>query len=636
MSLPPAANTVDAAALADELARFRVVDPNRLNELLGGFSGAGPLGLAEYLVARGELTAFQAERALAGEARLLALGPYRLTGRAGSGTFGPLYAARHTSKPGAFVVRVLPLRSLWKAKQAKQLARALAAGVGHPAVVPLVEVDSANGYHYLVWPQVGGEPLGARVRARGPLPAGEVAGLLGNLLSAVAACHARGAVHGALTPHAVALEPGGASFVLELGAGALLAQNVAEDESLFDSMSAAFASAEVLTYAAPELSGAEVAPGPAVDQYALGAVAYFALTGLPPYPHPTLADRIRAKRAGPPPSAAIVNPTVPADLAAVIERMMAPTPADRFAAPGEIEEQLAALALPRAGPDPEPPTDPDSLMLSKLADARRSISARNAPVPSTVSPAPRDDSDASITFDLPEPADPEAEAGARTLETEPAWAAFDTPRDVSVVPRPERTPPPTPEPDQPSAAHDPRLTAPTPVRWHTAGNPADAPDPLRPNDPPADSILWKTVKRNLLFWQATTDPVQVSVFGPGLVAPGQSFKLAVFLHPPAAATSVLTLSRAFQHDAEPLGTGFLTREVARESDLAVHLAVANAGVSKTLFRCGWRGQPQRIGFELHVPWESPEGASPGLVSVGLNNVRLGRIEFHLNVLPRKA
>ncbi|MBP3958046.1 hypothetical protein J8F10_22550 [Gemmata sp. G18] len=62
---------------------------------------------------------------------------------------------------------------------------------------------------------------------------------------------------------------------------ALLAQNLDADESLFDSMSAAFASASVLTFAAPELAVSPLDPTPAGDQYALGAVCYFALTGLP-------------------------------------------------------------------------------------------------------------------------------------------------------------------------------------------------------------------------------------------------------------------------------------------------------------------------------------------------------------------
>ena len=53
---------------------------------------------------------------------------------------------------------------------------------------------------------------------------------------------------------------------------------------------------------------------------------------------------------------------------------------------------------------------------------------------------------------------------------------------------------------------------------------------------------------------------------------------------------------------------------ASRSMTAPRTFVANAGVAKTLYKFTWRGQPHRLGFDLHVPWESPEGASPGLVS----------------------
>jgi serine/threonine protein kinase len=539
--------------------------------------------------------------------------------------------------PGAFVLRVLPLRSLWKARQAKQLARTLSAGAPHPAVAPLLEVDSANGFHYLVWPQVEGVRLAERVAAGGPVPPGEAVALIGHLVSALATCHARGAVHGALTPHSVALGARGVPVLLELGAGALLAQNVAEDESLFDSMSTASVAADVLAFAAPELADAPHAPTPVADQYALGAVGYFAVTGVAPFPHPTLADQVRAKCAGPPPSAARVNPAVPAELAAVLERMMAPAPADRFAALGAAEEHLAALT----GVEPTVPTPaiPESLLLARTGSGDPGP-ARSAPGPVAVRPAERDGSDASITFDLPEAPETVPAVGP----PQPAPGAVETRRDTPTPPLPERAQPPGPDPDGPGSTpgdvlrtvSDPRLTAPTPVRWHTASDLDAAPEPQQKTAPPPNSVLWKKLKRNLLFWQAATDAVQVSVFGPGAVAPGQSANLAVYLHRPDAGGSVRTLSRAFQHDAELIGTGYLIQEVARESELAVHVSVANAGVAQTLVTCAWRGQPRHVGFDLHVPWESPEGPSPGLVSVGLNNVRIGKIEFRLNVLPRKA
>src|SRR5215471_11504845 len=141
MSSPVAANTLDAAVLADELARHRVVDSSRLSDLLVEFPGGSAVALAEFLVSHGVLSAFQAERALAGAARWLTLGPYRLTSEANPGTFGPVYAAAHRDKPGEFRLRMFPLRSLWRARQAKQLARSLAA-TPHPVVVPLIDADS--------------------------------------------------------------------------------------------------------------------------------------------------------------------------------------------------------------------------------------------------------------------------------------------------------------------------------------------------------------------------------------------------------------------------------------------------------------------------------------------------------------
>ena len=154
MSSALAANTVDAAALADELARLGILAPDRLSALLADFPGGGPAALADFLSAHGELTPLQAARARAGDLKSLVLGPYLLSRLHGRGAFGPVYSATHRPSGAAVAVRVLPLRSLWRARQVKPLIRALAALPPHPALAPLADADSANGFHYLVW-QIG-------------------------------------------------------------------------------------------------------------------------------------------------------------------------------------------------------------------------------------------------------------------------------------------------------------------------------------------------------------------------------------------------------------------------------------------------------------------------------------------------
>lgn len=620
MSTPLAANTVDAAALADELARFRVLPADRLTGLLAEFPGDGPAALAEFLVARGALTPFQADRALAGEARSLLVGPYRLVGVHGPGLLGPTFRAEKTGRagPAAFTVRVLPLRSLWQARQAKQLVRTLATLPPHPGLVPLVDADSANGFHYLVWPLTHGQLLGDRVGESGPLPPDQTAGLLARLADALGACHARHIVHGLLTPAAVALGDV-LPRLLELGAGTLLAQNLAAEESLLDTLTFATSLAGLLDFAAPELVLDPTRPTPATDQYGLGAIGFYALTGLSPAREQDL------------PSVREVSPEVPADIAAVIDRMLRPDPADRFPGVDEVRQRLARIAgeaLPVAPGFVVPASRPE-MIEGPRAPAPTSWVASGSGVGR---PPERDDTDASVRFDLPEP---KAEAPVEPPRSAPPVSGEARLVTVGPTARPPRPSGDREKPAPPPKPPEPEVTVPTPVRWHT-GEPDPTADSGEEEPQAGQSQLWKRVRRNLLFWQAPTDPVQVSVFGPPDVTPGKPARVTVFLHPPAAAESVRTLARAFHHDAELLATGHLAREVARRAELTVHLGATNAGVSQSILSFTWRGQPRRLNFELHVPWESPAGPAPGMVSVGQDNVRLGKVEFRLHVLPRKA
>lgn len=714
MSSLLAANSVDAAALADELARFRVIDPARLSVLLSEFPGGNPAELAEYLVRSGVLNSYQAERILVGESRALALGPYRLTGLARFGTFGPVYTATRQDKPGDFHLSIFPLRSLWRARQAKQIARSLGTSL-HPAVVPLLDADSANGFHYLVWPAVEGEPLSERLAATGPLSSREAIGVLVQIADALESCHARRITHGALTPLSILLNRKGLPRLMELGAGAILTANLADDESLLDTLSTSVAATAILKFSAPEFVLNPVGT-PAADQYALGAIGYYILTGDPPFASASLTDWQAAKAEGRPYPLTEANPAIPAVLVGIIDRMLQSNPEDRFSGLAEVQDKLASMSggaeYVTQQSEQSHLSSEENQPISQSLDGLRSSGNISWPViDSGLSDLPtRDDSDASITFELPEPV-PDFSLlpvpGSKNAFAENALSLPpDTPNNTGMdsVPYNNRTsqrnggetgsppdvnelpvsrpttgksllqnaalPPVSPatrtSPTQSEDLHmaelkwpdpfdrakdsarlgnakavmDPRKGVSTPVHYHTEtaeeGDERVASTQSDSDDRAGDSVLWRKVKRSLLFWQTPQDVLRVSVFGPLSVTPGLAAKLSVFLHTPDTANSVRTLSRAFHHDAELIGTGSVTQEVTRDTELGVHLSVANAGISKSLLTMVWRGQPHRLVFDLHVPWESPGGAAPGLVSIGRNNVRIGKVEFWLTLLPRKG
>jgi serine/threonine-protein kinase len=346
-----------------DLRRSNLIDRGQLDQVIGEFMQshprAEPPALAEFLVQKGILSQFQADRLLAGKTQGFVLGPFTLMDALGAGSMGTVYKAQSKNDQKWYAVKVLPRRSMWNVRIARRKVRAFEA-CRHPAVVPFVDVGTAGGMHYLAWPFVEGEPMDKIVQAQGKLTPGHAAQLALQIAEGLEVCHQQALFHGLLKPSNVLVGTGQQVFILDLGIGCLLAET--EGESLVDTMSTANSVASGLDCASPESIMDPQNLTPAGDQYSLGCTLYYCLTGQYPFPDGTSAEKMMAHQFKEPTPVRELNPAVPAELAEVVQRLMQKAPENRYGSAAEVVEALRPLAdepatSPRPLPRPAPRTE---------------------------------------------------------------------------------------------------------------------------------------------------------------------------------------------------------------------------------------------------------------------------------------
>jgi serine/threonine-protein kinase len=346
-----------------DLRRSNLIDRGQLDQVVGEYLSkhpdAEPPALADFLVDREILTRFQADRLLQGKTQGFVLGPFTLMDALGQGSMGTVYKALSKTDGKWYAVKVLPRRSMWNVRLARRKVRQFEQ-CKHPAVVPFVDVGTAGGMHYLAWPMVEGETLEKLVQERGKLPVAHAAGLVVQALEGLETCHAQGLFHGLIKPSNLMIGPDGQVHILDLGIGCLLAES--EGESLVDTMSTANSVSSGLDCASPESIMDPTNLTALGDQYSLGCVLYYCLSGRYPFPDGTAVEKMMAHQTKQPPPIQQLCPDLPADVVGVIERLMQKEPSARYPNSAEALAALrpfagASLAAGRPVPRAQPARD---------------------------------------------------------------------------------------------------------------------------------------------------------------------------------------------------------------------------------------------------------------------------------------
>jgi serine/threonine protein kinase len=354
-----------ASQFIETLQRCRLLTAAQERALLACCEGSPAQGeppATEKLVAQllndRWITPFQAEKLLAGRSRELTVGPYVLTDLIGMGGMGAVYAALDPDTRQPVAVKVLSADFKADAGMRTRFRLEARAGmeVHHPNLLRTLAhgtTDDVFGeMDYVVMELFRGIALHELVSVHGPLSWSMASDMISQAAAALQALHDQGLIHRDVKPDNLLVDETGLVKLIDYGLA--LTDDAVRDGKVLEggeefTLTMLFGHDCLGTpdYMAPEQAASSFAADARSDVYALGCTLYTMLAGKRPYMAPSKAQLIEAHRTQPVPSARVAAPSCPKALDAVIARMMAKAPAERFDSMDAVVLALAPYATRR-------------------------------------------------------------------------------------------------------------------------------------------------------------------------------------------------------------------------------------------------------------------------------------------------
>jgi serine/threonine protein kinase len=435
----------------DLVRKSGVLDDERVTAYARAMTEAGvpldqPKALAQRMIRDGLLTVFQAQQLLQGKHRRFLLnGKYRLLEPIGAGGMGQVFLCTHIYMNRLVALKVLPVDKVHDPSMLERFYREAraAAALDHPNIVRAYDIDREDGevgqctLHYLVMEFVDGASLQEIVARKGPMTPDRAAHYVKQSAQGLQHAHEAGLVHRDIKPGNLLLDRAGTVKVLDLGLARFFQQGNDNVTERYDEKNAILGTAD---YLAPEQARGEAVDIRA-DIYSLGATLYFLLAGKAPFEDGTITQKLLWSQTKPPKPIRDLRPEVPAELAAILEKMMAKDAKDRYQTPQAVVDALAPWTA-----TPIPPPAPEEM-------PRRSLAASSAGPPSHAPILPSTPSPRSVPTNL--------------IRSRPGSGA-----PVTTKPASPKTPAPKPAPKTPAPAKGPRSRPLAPiVRGPTPASP---------------------------------------------------------------------------------------------------------------------------------------------------------------------
>jgi serine/threonine protein kinase len=332
------------------LRRVELLAPDQVDEIARELVPhyPDPVSLGEYLVRIEWLTPYQLQLLLAGQWTELTIGPYQILDRLGEGGLSEVFKAWDTLRGRVVALKVLRQDLTANPDAVRQFQREVKAitRLSHPNVIKTHEAGQHGRVHYFTMEYVEGMDLERFVSQVGPLSVDVACDFARQAATGLQHAHQAGLVHRDVKPANLFLLnpplPGLTAArkaepvvkIIDWGLARCLRDpsdpNAGAMDDTEEQKGALIGTAD---YVAPEQARNPTLVDVRADVYSLGCSLYFLLTAQVPFPAPSLMQKLLMHQDKEPPSVRAVRSDVPEELDAIVRKMLAKNPADRYQIP---------------------------------------------------------------------------------------------------------------------------------------------------------------------------------------------------------------------------------------------------------------------------------------------------------------
>ncbi|MCI0682014.1 MAG: protein kinase [Gemmataceae bacterium] len=358
--MPPAT----VADLLAALRTHRLLTPEQLDALAKEALPVDVRALARALVQRGWLTPFHVNEVFLGRGAKLLLGSYVLLEMLGEGGMGAVYKARNWKLGQTVALKLVRKERLANPAAVKRFYREIraAAKLEHPNIVRAFDAGEANGTHFFVMEFVSGQDLNKLVKTHGPLDVRTACEYVRQTALGLQHSHEQRMVHRDIKPHNLLLQVADCKSqidgrhatgksaisnlqseiikILDMGLARIDTDADGEHSSTMTQEGTVVGTPD---YIAPEQGLDSHSVDIRADLYSLGCTLYFLLTGRPPFPGGTFMEKLLKHQQQTPAPLRQLRGDVPAEVEALVARLMAKRPDERYATPADLVHDLDAV-----------------------------------------------------------------------------------------------------------------------------------------------------------------------------------------------------------------------------------------------------------------------------------------------------